>query len=60
VADIGAGYGYFAFPAAEAVGGDGTVYAVEPDPKRAAEISKRVKERGVKNIEVVVAGAEDL
>ena len=60
VADIGAGYGYFAFPAAEAVGLEGMVYAVEPDPKRAAEISRRVEERGVKNIEVVVAGAEDL
>lgn len=60
VADIGAGYGYFAFPAAEIVGGDGMVYAVEPNPKRSEEISRRVEERGVKNIEVIVAGAEDL
>jgi len=60
VADIGAGYGYFAFPAAEMVGREGMVYAVEPNPKRAEEISKRVEERGVKNIEVLVAGAEDL
>jgi ubiquinone/menaquinone biosynthesis C-methylase UbiE len=60
VADIGAGYGYFAFPAAEVVGGEGMVYAVEPNPKRAEEISRRVEERGVKNVEVLVAGAEDL
>lgn len=60
VADIGAGYGYYAFPAAEMVGEKGRVYAVEPNPKRAEEISKRVEERGLKNIEVVVAGAEDV
>jgi FkbM family methyltransferase len=60
VADIGAGYGYFAFPAAEIVGEEGVVYAVEPNPKRAEEVSRRVEERGVKNIKVVVARAEDL
>jgi len=60
VADIGAGYGYFALPAAEMVGEEGRVYAVEPNPKRADEISRRVEESGVKNVEVIVAGAEDL
>ena len=60
VADVGAGYGYFALPAAVMVGQDGTVFAVEPNPKRAAEISKRAEERGVKNLKVIVAGAEDM
>ncbi|HEV2390389.1 MAG TPA: class I SAM-dependent methyltransferase [Nitrososphaerales archaeon] len=60
VADIGAGYGYFAFPAAEMVGEGGTVYAVEPNPTRADEISRRAQERGIKNVEVLVSGAEDL
>jgi ubiquinone/menaquinone biosynthesis C-methylase UbiE len=60
VADIGAGYGYFAFPAAEMVGEEGMVYAVEPNPKRAEEISRRAEGSGVKNIKVLVAGAEDL
>jgi len=60
VADIGAGYGYFAFPAAEIVGGEGMVYAVEPDQKRAEEMSKRAEDRGVKNVKVLVNGAEDL
>jgi ubiquinone/menaquinone biosynthesis C-methylase UbiE len=60
VADIGAGYGYFAFPAAEIVGEEGLVYAVEPNPKRAEEVSRRADERGIKNIKVLVAGAEDL
>jgi len=60
VADIGAGYGYFAFPAAEMVGEDGMVFAVEPNPKRAEEISRKAQERGVKNLKVLVAGAEDI
>ncbi|HVB96050.1 MAG TPA: class I SAM-dependent methyltransferase [Nitrososphaerales archaeon] len=60
VADIGAGYGYFALPAAEMVGEEGAVYAVEPNTKRAEEISKRAEEMGVKNIKVLASGAEDL
>ena len=60
VADIGAGYGYFALPAAEMVGEGGTVYAVEPNPKRADEISRRAGASGIKNLEVIVVGAEDL
>jgi ubiquinone/menaquinone biosynthesis C-methylase UbiE len=60
VADIGAGYGFYAFPAAEIVGEEGMVYAVEPNPKRAGEISKRAGEMGVKNLKVLEARAEDV
>jgi len=60
VADIGAGYGFFAFPAAEIVGDEGVVYAVEPNRRRAAEIAKRVEERGVKNLKVLEAWVEDM
>ncbi len=60
VADVGAGYGYFAFPAAGLVGEEGIVYAVEPNPKRGEEISTRAAEKGVKNITVIEAGAEDI
>lgn len=60
VADVGAGYGYYALPAADAVGGEGMLYAVEPDRKRAEEISRRAKERGLENVRVLVTGGEDL
>lgn len=60
VADIGAGYGFFAFPAAQVVGEGGLVYAIEPDRKRVAEMTKDVLEEGVKNLKVVEATAEDL
>ncbi|HUI00315.1 MAG TPA: class I SAM-dependent methyltransferase [Nitrososphaerales archaeon] len=60
VADLGAGYGYYSFAAAKLVGPEGKVYAVEPDPKRAAEIRRRAGEAGASNVVVVVAGAEDM
>jgi FkbM family methyltransferase len=58
VADIGAGYGFFAFPAAEMVGEEGVVYAVEPDPRRAGQISKTAITRGAKNVKVLNEKAE--
>ncbi len=60
VADIGAGYGYFAFPAGEVVGDEGTVYAVEPNPRRAQQILRKADERGARNVRVLQAGAEEL
>ncbi len=60
VVDIGAGYGYFAFAAAEMVGDGGMVYAVEPNPRRAAEISRRAEDRETENMAVLVVGAENL
>ena len=56
VADVGSGYGFFAFPAAEMVGDEGVVYAVEPNVQRAAEISKMIAKRDVKNLKVLEAG----
>ena len=60
VADVGAGFGYFALPAAEAVGEGGAVYAIEPDPRRASQISRRAEEEGLGNVRVLVTGAEDM
>ena len=60
VADIGAGHGFFAFPAAATVCAEGLVYAVEPDPKRAAEMAERAEGAGVKNIRIMVRGAEEI
>jgi len=60
VADVGARYGYFAFPAAEIVGQEGKVYAIEPNPGRARDISKTAEKRGTKNVVVLETGVEDL
>ena len=60
VADVGAGYGYFAIPAATIVGQSGLVYAVEPNPDRAKRITQAASEKGIKNIVVTTAPAEQM
>lgn len=60
VADIGAGQGYFALPAAETVGSAGLVYAIEPDRERSERIRSRATTEGLENIRVLTTGAEKL
>jgi arsenite methyltransferase len=50
VADIGAGGGYFTWYLAEAVGPDGTVYAVDIDETGLEILGKEMQVRGVKNV----------
>ena len=59
VADIGAGGGYFTFRLADAVGPDGTVYAIDVDSGMLDYISKRAKKEGRQNVEPVLATADD-
>ncbi|MGH0038310.1 MAG: class I SAM-dependent methyltransferase [Myxococcota bacterium] len=59
VADLGAGDGYFSFHLAEAVGPGGRVYAVDVDPAPLAKLRREIARRGVTNIEVVEATADD-
>jgi len=60
VADLGAGKGLYSVPAAGLVGAGGHVYAVEPDPKRAATIRKRATQGGLSNLEVLESGVEGI
>lgn len=60
VADIGAGYGYFALPAAAMVGAEGEVLAVEPDPERAGRIAERASSEGIQNLRVIRSRAEEM
>jgi predicted methyltransferase len=53
VADIGAGTGYFSVLFAEAVGKNGTVYAVDLDEKFLDYLKKRAEDAGIKNIKIV-------
>ncbi len=54
VADIGAGTGLFLVPLSEAVGDEGTVYAVEISPGFVEHLSERAHTEGLVNIEVVL------
>jgi len=60
VADLGAGKGLYSVLAAGLVGPGGHVYAVEPDPKRAATIRTRAAKGGLQNLEVVQSGVEEM
>jgi ubiquinone/menaquinone biosynthesis C-methylase UbiE len=53
VADVGAGSGYFTFRLSERVGAKGKVLAVDIQKEMLAIIRKRMKERQVKNIELI-------
>ncbi len=59
VADIGAGSGYFTFRLAERVGPTGKVDAVEIQQEMLDIIAKRMKDRGVKNIDLVLGTEKD-
>ena len=41
--DLGCGTGYFTFPALEAVGGEGTFYAVDTSPEMLAALGERLR-----------------
>ncbi|MDV3292894.1 MAG: class I SAM-dependent methyltransferase [Nitrososphaerales archaeon] len=60
VADLGAGKGLYSALAADLVGTRGHVYAVEPDPKRAAMILRRAFQSGLNKLEVVQSGVEGM
>ena len=59
VADIGSGFGDFAFRFADAVGGDGVVYAVDVDTDLLDEIAHGAARRGVANVRVHEAGPDE-
>jgi ubiquinone/menaquinone biosynthesis C-methylase UbiE len=59
VADIGAGGGYFTWHLAEAVGPNGTVYAVDVDETGLEIIKKEMQARGVKNVVPIHAEPAD-
>ena len=59
VADIGAGGGYFTFRLADAVGNEGTVYAVERDEESLPLLRRNVDQWGSKNVQIIAGKAPD-
>jgi ubiquinone/menaquinone biosynthesis C-methylase UbiE len=60
IVDVGAGTGFFALPAASAVGPSGRVIAVDHSEEMAEELSRRAAEAGLDNLDVRVASGYDL
>lgn len=61
VADFGAGYGYFSFAAAEAVGENGRVYAIDVQKDLLTRLKNEARNvRHLSNIEVIWADLDHL
>ena len=60
VVDIGAGGGYFSLKFAEAVSSQGHFYEADTDSGKVDFIKKAATEKDTGNIEVILAGKEDL
>jgi ubiquinone/menaquinone biosynthesis C-methylase UbiE len=59
VCDIGAGTGYFSLRLGKAVGDQGTVYAVDVEPRILAVLRDRIEKSGVRNVIPVLALPDD-
>lgn len=59
VVDLGAGSGYYTFPMAELVGPKGKVIAVDIQKEMLTIIERRMKTKGVKNVEMVLGTISD-
>jgi arsenite methyltransferase len=59
LADLGAGSGYFTFRLAQAAGPSGKVYAIDVDPDMTELVTKKAKQRGAENVEVILAKPQD-
>jgi len=59
VADIGAGSGYLTVKISERVGATGTIYAADIQQEMLDYISKRLAEKGMKNVTLVLGTMDD-
>ncbi len=59
VADLGAGTGYFSRYLAAAVGPDGTVYAVDPEPNLVVHLRSRAEQEGTANVIPILASTDN-
>jgi ubiquinone/menaquinone biosynthesis C-methylase UbiE len=58
--DVGCGNGFFALPAARAVGKEGRVIGIDVDAESVAELGQRARAEGLDNVELMVGEAEDI
>lgn len=58
-ADIGCGIGYFSIPAAEVIGSQGTVYALDVKEEMIEELDKKIEENKLDNIRTVITDEYD-
>lgn len=53
VLEIGCGTGYFTFPAAEFVGGEGHLYGLDPHPLAIEEVTRKIQDGGATDVSLI-------
>jgi len=59
VLEVGCGPGFFTIPAAKIVGEKGRVYALDVNPVAVETVRRKIEEKGLKNVEVMLADASE-
>jgi SAM-dependent methyltransferase len=59
VLEVGCGPGFFTIPAAEIVGNEGHVYAVDVHPLAIKRVKQKIERQGIANVEPLLANASD-
>ena len=59
VLEIGCGTGFFTIPAAELVGDEGRVYAMDPHPLAIEHVTRRIQDAGLTNVRLIRADATE-
>ena len=60
VLEVGCGPGFFTIPAAEIVGNEGVVYAVDVHPRAIEKVQKKIQSKGVKNVRLMLTNASNI
>jgi len=59
VLEVGCGTGFFTIPAAELVGDEGRVYAIDPHPLAIEQVARKVRDAGPTNVRPIKADATE-
>ena len=59
VLEVGCGPGFFTIPAAQIVGDEGHVYAVDVHPLAIKRVKQKIEKQGIENVEPLLANASD-
>ncbi|RZN41112.1 MAG: class I SAM-dependent methyltransferase [Methanophagales archaeon ANME-1-THS] len=59
VLEVGCGPGYFTIPAANLVGTEGVVYAVDVHPRAIERVKEKIANAGIQNVKLMLTSAAD-
>jgi ubiquinone/menaquinone biosynthesis C-methylase UbiE len=59
VLEVGCGPGFFTIPAAEIVGDNGVLYAVDVHPRAIERVRKKIEEKGISNVRPLLTNASE-